>query len=135
MLFRRRADRAALALVAVTAALGLALAPRLPAEVAVHFTAAGEPDNYVPRLVALALAPAVAVATLAVVRGAARLDPPNDPRSIDAVVLGTTGLLAAVHLLVLAWNLGYRVPMSLVAAGAVLWTLALAGYVVLREGP
>ena len=134
MLPRSRADGAALALVAAMAAIGLALVPRLPAEVAVHFTAGGTPDSYLPRLVAVALGPVAALATLAVVRGAARVDPPNDPRSIDAVVVGTTLLLAAVHLLVLGWNLGYRVPIPLVAAGAVLWTLALVGYVVVREG-
>jgi len=64
---------------------------------------------------------------------AARLDPPNDSHSIDALVLGVTGLFGAVHLLGIGGNLSYRVPMSVVVAGTVLSTVVLAGYVVLRE--
>lgn|GEM_PF-2788704 len=44
-----------------------------------------------------------------------------------------TALFDALDLLVLGWNLGYRVPMSVVVVGTVLSTVALAGYVVLRE--
>lgn len=133
MLPRRRSDWLALSLVVATAAVGVALLPRLPAEVAIHFSAGGTPDNFVPRSVAVVMLPLIAVGTIAIVRLAARVDPPNDPRSIDVLIVGVTGLLCAIHLLVLGWNLGYAVPISLVVVGAVLWTSGLAGYVVLRE--
>lgn len=98
----RRAERISIGIVVGATAIGIALAPRLPAEVAIHFAASGAPDNYVPRIVALFSVPVVALATITVVRGAARLDPPNDPRSIDTLVVGMTAMLCAIHLLVLA---------------------------------
>jgi hypothetical protein len=52
---------------------------------------------------------------------------------MDVVVVWTTALLAGVHLFVLGWNLGYRVPVVVVIAGSVLWAMALGGYVILRE--
>lgn len=133
MISLRGADRIPFRMVIAATAFGLALAPRLPAELAIHFGASGTPDNYVPRIVALFSVPVISLATIAVVRGAARLDPPTDPRSIDTLVVGTTATLSTLHLLVHAWNVGYAVPMSLVAVGAVVWMLALAGWVVLRE--
>jgi FtsH-binding integral membrane protein len=131
--FRRSADRLALGVVAGVTAVGVVLGPELPATVAVHCAAGGTPDGYAPRGWAVAAGPAVALATLLVLRGAARVDPPADPRSVDALVVGTTATLGAVYLLVLGWNLGYPVPMALVVPGAVVVTLALAGYVVVRE--
>ena len=128
-----RADRISLGIVVVVTAAGVALFPDLPSKMAIHFSASGTPDNYVPRFVAVGFVPAIMLVTVAVVRGAARLDPPDDSRSMDVIVLGTTALLGAIHLLVLAWNLGYRVPMTLVAVGAVVWATAMTGYVVFRE--
>ncbi|WP_157972591.1 DUF1648 domain-containing protein [Saliphagus sp. LR7] len=132
-MLHRRADRIGLGIIGGVTVVGLVLVPRLPAEVAIHFTAGGTPDNYVPRLVAVFSVPGIALATILLIRGAARLDPPTDPRSIDAVIIGMASMLSAIYLLVLAWNLGYTVSMSLVAAGTVLCTIVLASYVVLRE--
>jgi uncharacterized membrane protein len=123
----------AVGLVAATALVGLALLPRLPAAFAVHFSAGGTPDTYVPRLVGVVSLPTVMLVTFGVLKLATRVDPPNDPRTMPVVTVATMGLLAGVHLLVIGWNLGYPVSMSVVAGGAVLWSLALAGYVVLRE--
>lgn len=133
MLPRRRADWLSLSFVAATALVGFALLPRLPTEVAIHFTAGGTPDNHVSPLVAVLMLPAIALVVIAVVRGAARIDPPKDPRSIDVLLVGVTAMLCAIHLLVLAWNLGYAVSMNAVVVGAVLWTGGLAAYVVVRE--
>jgi len=133
MRLQSRADRLSLGIVVFVTPVGLALVPQPPADVAVHFSASGTPDNYVPQFVAVLSVPVVTVATIAVLRGAARFDPPSDPHSIDALVLGVTVLFGAVHLLVVGWNLGYRAPMSVVAVGAVISTVALAGYVVFRE--
>jgi uncharacterized membrane protein len=129
----RRADRLSLVVLAVVTAAGLALLPRLPEAVAVHFAGSGAPDNYVSRSVAVFSGPALVLATIIVIRAAAHLDPPTDERSVDTLVLGIAAMEGVVYLLVLGWNIGYAVPLSLVVVGSVLWTLALAGYVVLRE--
>ena len=75
-----RADWLSLGIVAAATAVGLVVVPGLPPKMAIHFAASGEPDDYVPRSVAVISVPLVALATIALVRGAARLDPPNDPR-------------------------------------------------------
>lgn len=129
----RRADWLSLLLIVATTAAGFVLLPRLPAEVAIHFTAGGTPDNHVSPLVAVLSVPAIALVVIAVVRAAARYDPPKDPRSIDVLLVGVTAMLCAIHLLVLGWNLGYAVSMTAVVVGAVLWTFGLAAYVVVRE--
>ncbi len=67
---------------------------------AVDFTAAAMPDSYIPQMVVVFLPPAVAVATLLVSHGAARLDPSAQHRPLDTVVFGPTKVQAAVHLLV-----------------------------------
>jgi len=128
-----RADWLSVGIVIAVTAVGVVLLPDLLPAVAIHFSASGTPDNYVPRLLTVVFVPFVMLATVAIVRGAARLDPPNDPRSMDVVVVGTTTLLGAIHLVVLGWNLGYRVPMTLVSVGAVAWMTVIAGYVVLNQ--
>jgi len=129
----RRADWLSLGIVVLAAVLGLALAPRLPSEVAIHFSASGAPDNFVSKQWALVVVPAIAAATVLFVRGAARADSPQDPRPIDVLQVGMAAMLGAVHLAVLGWNAGYQIPISGVAIGAVLWIAGLAGYVVVTE--
>jgi uncharacterized membrane protein len=128
-----RADWLSVGIVVGVTAVGFALLPNLPADMAIHFSVSGTPNTYAPRFWAVVTLPVVMLAMILVVRGAARVDPPNDPRSIDVIVVGTTLLLGGVHLFVLGWNLGYRIPFSLVVAGILLWTTAIVGYVVVRE--
>lgn len=128
-----RADRIALALVLVVTAVGIVALPRLSATVAVHFAPGGTPGTYVPRREGVFSLPVVMVVLILVVRGAARLDPPTDPRSVDAIVLGTTGLLGVVYLFVLGWNMGYPLAPTLLAPLVCLSTLVIVGYVVVRE--
>jgi uncharacterized membrane protein len=123
-----------LALAALTALVGLAVWPRLPSEVAIHFTAGGTPDNYVSRMVGVLLLPALMVATLAVLEGALRADPPADPRTPTVVVVATMAFMTAIQGLVLAWNLGYAVDFSLVLVGSLVWAALVCGYAVRREG-
>jgi hypothetical protein len=67
------------------------------------------------------------VLTLLVLWGAARLDPPASRRAYGAVVWSTMVLLGAVQAYVLAWNLGYRLPVALVGVGVAVWaTLVVA---------
>ncbi|MFW6320476.1 MAG: DUF1648 domain-containing protein [Halohasta sp.] len=133
MLSRRVSAGLSLGLVVLTAAAGVALWPRLPAEMAIHFSATGTPDNSVSKPLAVFLMPAIMLGTLAVLAGALRVDPPEDPHIPAVTAVSTMGFMAAIQGLVLAWNLGYPVPFDLVIGGAVLWVLALTGYVTARE--
>lgn len=129
-----RTDGLAVALVALTTLAGVALWPRLPAEVAIHFSASGTPDNYVARAVGVFLLPAVMLGTLVVVRVALRVDPPSDPMTGPVVTLATRGFLSAVHLVVLGWNVGYSVPMDGLLVGSLVWAALITAYVVNKEG-
>ncbi|SDF02096.1 DUF1648 domain-containing protein [Halorientalis regularis] len=128
-----RLDAISGGLALLTALAGLAVYPRLPAEVAIHFSASGQPDNYAPRAVAVAAIPVVMVLTHLVIKWAARVDPPDDPRTMRGITVATMLLLAVVHGLVLAWNLGYAVPFDLVLVGVLVWGALVAGYAVVRE--
>ncbi|WP_268899441.1 DUF1648 domain-containing protein [Haloarcula nitratireducens] len=118
----------------MTALAGVALYPRLPAEMAIHFSASGTPDNFVSKAVAVALLPTIMLATLCIIEVAMRTDPPDDPRTAAVVTVATTALMAAVHGLILAWNLGYPVPFDLVLLGVAVWTVGVCGYAIRREG-
>ncbi|WP_459193373.1 DUF1648 domain-containing protein [Halosimplex sp. J119] len=128
-----RADWLSIAVAVATLGAGLVLWGRLPAEMAIHFSASGTPDNFVPKAIAVAALPALMIALPLVLDGAARLDPPEDPQVIEVVKVATAGLLAAVQGLVLAWNLGHDVPFDLFMAGVAVWAVALVGYSVARE--
>lgn len=128
-----RRDAVDAGLIALATAAGLGLWARLPPEMAIHFSASGAPDTHVPRAVGVFLVPAVMITTLGIVRGVARVDPPDDERVFAVVSTGTIALLGAVHLFVLAWNLGYRGPPTAVAAAVVLVSFGLVGYAVVRK--
>jgi uncharacterized membrane protein len=129
----RRADAISLLVVAGTALVGLAVLPRLPPAFAIHFSAGGTPDDYVAPLLGVLSVPAIMLGTFVVLRVAERIDPPNDPRTMPVVTVSAMVLMALVHLTVIGWNLGYPVSVSWLAVGALLWSLAIAGYVVVRE--
>lgn len=128
-----RADWLSLAVAVATLGAGLALWDQLPAEMAIHFSASGTPDNFVPKAVAVTSLPALMVALSLFLDWAARLDPPEDPRTMEVVTVATVALLAAVQGFVLAWNLGYDVPFGLFLAGVALWAITVVGYSVARE--
>ncbi|WP_135365232.1 DUF1648 domain-containing protein [Halosimplex halophilum] len=129
-----RYDWLSLALVAATLVAGLALWGRLPAEMAVHFSASGEPDNFASKPVAVLSLPALMLATMLVMEWAGRVDPPEDPSVLGVVTVATMALMAAVQGLLFAWNLGYEVPFELFVAGVGVWVVVVVGYTVAREG-
>ncbi|WP_299266101.1 DUF1648 domain-containing protein [Halorientalis sp.] len=128
-----RLDAMSGGLALLTALAGLAVYPRLPAEMAIHFSASGQPDTFAPKAVAVAAVPVVMVLTHAVLRWSARVDPPDDPRTMTGITVATMLLLAAVQGLVLAVNLGYAVPFDLVLVGVLAWGTLVAGYGIVRE--
>jgi len=101
--------------------------------VAIHFSATGTPGNYVSRTLAVFGMSVVMLVTMVVMKSAARIDPPNDPRAFDVVVCSTMVLFAGVRSFALGWNLGYRVPFGIVLAGVAVWTVFVVGYTLVHE--
>jgi len=128
-----RYDWLSLALVAATLLAGLALWDRLPAELAIHFSASGEPDSVASKPVAVVSFPALMLATLLFIEGAGRVDPPEDPSVLGVVTVATMALMAAIQGYLFAWNLGQPVPFALLMGGVGVWTVVVVGYTVARE--
>ncbi|QLD89976.1 DUF1648 domain-containing protein [Natronomonas salina] len=124
----------ALAALALAVVAGVALWPRLPAEIAVHFDASGTPDNYVSKPVGVLLAPAIGLVAVGIVRYAERADPTADPRVLAVSVVFVGGLIAYVQGLVLAYNLGNAFSMTTALAPVFVAAAALVGYALYREG-
>lgn len=91
--------------------------PTLPEQVASHWNAAGEVDGYMPRLASVLLLPGL----IALFFGLIMLLPVFDPlRSniarfrpqYNLVAVALSGFLAYLHLLTLAWNLGWQIPIG-----------------------
>jgi len=128
-----RADIASGALIALTALAGFAVWSRLPAEVAIHFSASGTPDSYVSKSVGVVLMPVLMLATPIVLKGAFRYDPPEVPQVAATITIATMAFMGGIHGLVLAWNLGYPVPFDLVLVGSLVWAVFVVGYAVKME--
>jgi uncharacterized membrane protein len=129
-----RTDCLATALLVLATLAGVALWPQLPAEVAIHFSASGTPDNYVPKAVGVLMLPAIMLGTLAVLRLSLHFDPPSDPMTGPVVTVATMGFLGAIHLLVLGWNAGYPVPLDGLIVGSLVWAALITAYVIRTEG-
>jgi uncharacterized membrane protein len=119
-------------LMALAAAL---VYPRLPERMAIHFSAAGQPDGYLARPLAVALLPGVAATVLVLFKIVPAIDPLGGnierfQRYYDFFVVFAVGILAYVHGLVLAYNVGYRFDMTTVVVPLLAVTFVVAGYVI-----
>ncbi|MFA1611154.1 DUF1648 domain-containing protein [Halobellus rubicundus] len=119
-----RLDVLSAAVLVGAAVVGIALLPSLPDRIAVHFGAGGSPDNYLSAPLGVVLVPAIGLVTLAAVRGLLPLG--NDVPPPPWFGLALAGFLAYVHGVVLAWNLGYRVNVTLLVLPAVAVIVVLA---------
>ncbi|WP_324665421.1 DUF1648 domain-containing protein [Haloarcula sediminis] len=128
-----RSDSLAAGISLLAALLGVALWPQLPGEVAIHFSASGTPDNYVPKAVGVVLLPALMLVTQLVLKGAMAVDPPSHPQTGPVITVATTGFLGLVHAFVLAWNAGYPVPLDGLLVVSLVFAALLVGYTVWRE--
>lgn len=109
--------------------------PRLPERMAVHFSAGGQPDGYLARPLAVALLPGVAATVLVLFKIVPAIDPLGGnierfQRYYDFFVGFAAGILAYVHGLVLAYNVGYRFDMTTVVVPLLAVTFVVAGYVI-----
>jgi uncharacterized membrane protein len=119
-------------LMALAAAL---VYPRLPERMAINFSAAGQPNGYLARPLAAALLPGVAAAVLVLFKIVPAIDPLGGnierfQRQYDFFVVFVTGVLAYVHGLMLAYNVGYRFDMTTVIVPLLAVTFVVAGYVI-----
>ena len=115
-------------LVAVGAAASLAVAPDLPARMVTRWNAAGEPTGTLPRTFGMWLVPGLAAGLLGLFALLPRIDPLGENIAAfrvhyDRFVVVFTAFLIALHLAVLAVNLGYAVDVTTlaVAGGAALF--------------
>lgn len=125
---RNRANIANGLIIALTALAGVAVWSQLPAEVAIHFSASGTPDNYVSKPVGVALLPMLMLGMLLILKSAFRYDPPETPQVAATITVATMAFMGAIHGLVLAWNLGYPVSFDLVLVGSLVWTVVMVAY-------
>jgi uncharacterized membrane protein len=132
MLDRRRADAAALGLLAAAAVAGALLWPSLPDQMAVHWSGS-RPDTFVPKPAGVLAVPALGAAAVAFVRLApAALTSTPGGEAPTVLFLGV--VLAWVQGVVYAWNLGYRFDVSLAVVPVLVGAGLLVAYATTRGG-
>ncbi|WP_396612873.1 DUF1648 domain-containing protein [Haloferax sp. S1W] len=99
-----------------TAVVSLALLPLLPAEVAIHFGLGGEPDSFVSAPAGVLLLPGIGLATLVATRATGSLGIGTSAPPVFDPLLAT--FLGYVQALVLAYNLGMQINVSMALAPA-----------------
>ncbi len=129
-----------LVLLAIAAGFSVWAYPQLPAEVATHFDAQGNPNGWSSPLMAVLLGPGLALLLL----GVFAVLPHIDPRRANYALLGPTYwsivnavvvLLAAVHFLVLGKALGWQVDMTRTAGVGIGALFILMGNLMSRIRP
>ena len=123
-------------IVLLMSVVGVLAYPRLPEQMVTHWGQGG-PDGTMSRTAALVVLPALALGVLALFEVLPRLDPLGDHlrdlgRSYDALVVVVVGLVGYVHVLVVAWNLGYEFDVLQAIVPAVAVTYYVAGVVMGR---
>ncbi len=132
---RSRRDLAGGGIVLLMVLAAALLYPRLPEQLAVNFSAGGQPNGYLARPFAAALFPGVAAVVLVLFKLVPAIDPLGGniqrfQRYYDFFVVFVTGALAYTHGLVLAYNLGYRFDPTTVTVPLLAVTFIVAGYVI-----
>lgn len=122
-------------IVALGVLASLAAYPSLPDQVAIHFDAAGEPDDYLARPFAVALLPALGLGLVALFEVVPRIDPLGEnfesfQRYYDLAAAVTVAVVVYVHGAVLLWNLGYQFRIEQVIAPVLAVVGVAFGYVV-----
>ena len=92
--------------------------PQLPDRVATHWNMAGDVDGWMPKSVGAFAPLAIMLAATALFSVLPRISPKGfelaeATRAYRAILLALLLLLLGLHLVTLAWNLGYRLPMGI----------------------
>lgn len=126
---KRRVDLFAVAVMAIPAVAAVVVWDTLPAEMAIHWNAAGTPDNAVAKPLATFGLPLFGAATVAFVR--LLPDSQTSTSGGETVsILFVAVVFAWVQTLVLAWNLGYRFDVVLATLPVLVGAAGLVWYAV-----
>jgi len=128
----RTFDLLAVALMAVPAVATLAVWDSLPAEMTIHWSAGGNPDNAVAKPLATFGLPLFGVAMVAFVR----LVPDSltsTPGGETPAILFLGVVFAWVETQVLVWNLGYQFNVALATLPVVVLAAGLVWYALRRS--
>lgn len=111
-----RRPRALLVVVAAMFLAGLAALPFIPSSIPMHWNAAGQPDGYGPPLLAVLLAPLIALAVVILMPIMPRLDPrqqsyPQFERSYQLIMGVLVGFFALIQVIQVGTGLGW--PLSI----------------------
>jgi len=94
---------------------GFLLQGQMQSPLAVHWNAAGEADGYGSTFTALYMIPVMILGISLLILGLPRVDPMRTARLnfplVNIIVLVMALYMAYIHVLTLAWNLGYRFNM------------------------
>ncbi|QIB73886.1 DUF1648 domain-containing protein [Halogeometricum borinquense] len=105
-----RADIVGIAVLGATALVGLVFLPSLPDQFAIHFGMDGA-DSFVSTPVGLFLLPAIGIVTIVLLRSVSEMKEAGGVSGSYGFALAL--FLAYVQGVVLAWNLGFGVDVSL----------------------
>lgn len=120
-------------LISLPVVIGASVWSSLPSKMAIHFSATGVPDNYVPKTLGVLLLPLATIATLLFLKAAMRYDPPDNPQTAPFISISTLLLMASVQCFLIGWNLGYTLPPEIVLIGALIWGVILTSGTVFLE--
>jgi len=114
----------ATAFVVISGVMSVLTAPALPARMAIHWNAAGQPDGTMPKVTALALLPAMTAVLLVVFALVPRIDPLRENIAsfrpvYDWFVVVFTAFITVIHVGVVVFNLGYEFDFTLLILAAV----------------
>jgi uncharacterized membrane protein len=109
-----KGEIAGLVILALSVALAAVFYPRMPAQMADHWNAAGEVNGYMPRLVSLLISPAIIALTWLVFFAIPRIDPLKKNilqfRAIyDWLIVVVLLFILGIGVQVILWNLQVRV--------------------------
>lgn len=129
-------------IVAILAALafGIWALPTLPAEVASHWGLDGEPDGWSSRTTAVYVLPLIGLGIAALLAFLPRTDPRQKNVELHAgtywlVANATLIVISAIHIGMIAFNLGWPVPLTRIVAVAIGGLFVLIGNVMTRMRP
>jgi uncharacterized membrane protein len=110
--------------VVISGVMSILTAPALPARMATHWNAAGQPDDTMPKIAALTLLPAMTAVLLVGFTLVPRIDPLRENIATfrplyDWFVVVFTAFMTVIHGGVIAFNLGYEFDFTLLVLAAV----------------
>jgi uncharacterized membrane protein len=124
----------------LAAAYGLAMLHRLPERVASHWGAHGEVNGCSSRLVLILMVPLISLVTAVLLAYAPRLDPKrrNFPMHADSYWVVTNAVLvflAATHVMLIGFNLGWKLDINFVMGIGLGVLFVVLGNVLTRVRP